>query len=676
MKIVKLISLFVLFMASVLAKGQDSVRREVLQTVQVSSSQIPSEIQTATPTQVSTMEKIEQSGSDLLSEALRHMASLVIKDYGGVGGVKTISIRGLGSQFTTLTIDGVAVTDCQNGQIDLGRFMIGNSAYVSLANGQSDNHFQTARSYSSGSVINMETQKPSLSQRGFGGKVSTELGSLGYWSESVIWNQRISSKLTLSLFGNHTQSEGNYPFTLYYSHSHQDSSSREIRQNSQMNMNTLDANLFWDISSDKTLMVKGHLNQSYHALPGPVTYYSIKTSEHTEDANAFLQARFQHALSKKLQYRVVGKFYQSNCIYEDTSVNTLAGKIRNEYRQREYYLSEIIVYVPVKGFTVSFSADEALNQLRTNLANDPEVNRFSGLFVWASSYATDNLTANIHLLGTLCSDNNPSGEIIADYRRISPYAGITYKVFSHHDSMYYHSDNFRLRFFFKENYRIPTFNELYYFTISRDLLPEKALQSNVGITYENSSVLTASSKLYLTSTLDLYYNHIKDKLIAIPTQNLFLWSMMNFGRVDIWGADFTSMVEYDWNLYTFSIKGNYSFQRAWDVTDPGSKNYHQQIPYTPVHSGGVELYFQNPYVNIGYNFVAVGMRYKMSQNTPNNEVKGYFDHGFILSKEIYIKGKYLGFQAQVLNLMNVQYEVIKSYPMMGRNYRFNVSYKF
>ena len=83
------------------------------------------------------------------------------------------------------------------------------------------------------------------------------------------------------------------------------------------------------------------------------------------------------------------------------------------------------------------------------------------------------------------------------------------------------------------------------------------------------------------------------------------------------------------------------------------------------------------YFDIGYNIIYVGNRYRLAQNTENNLVQGYVDQSITLSKYITLKdGALLTIQAQVLNIFDVQYEVIKNYPMMGRNYKINVSYFF
>ena len=98
--------------------AQDTVQRRNLQNVTVTAKATSKETSSTTPVQVLDRVKLERINAVQLSDAVKQMSGVVLKDYGGVGGIKTVSARGLGSQFSTLAIDGIAVGDCQNGQPD------------------------------------------------------------------------------------------------------------------------------------------------------------------------------------------------------------------------------------------------------------------------------------------------------------------------------------------------------------------------------------------------------------------------------------------------------------------------------------------------------------------------------------------------------------------------------
>ena len=657
------------------AMGQDTVKRHILREVQVSTQTPPSETYTSTPTQVVTVEKMEQTGTVQLSDAVKQMNGVTLKDYGGVGGIKTMSARGLGSQFSSLIIDGVAVNDCQNGQIDLGRYLLGNSAYVSFSNAQHDAPLQSARAFAAGNVVMMETRSPSFKEgRQFNLKVGMEGGSFHLYSPTLSWEQQLGSKVRYSIWGNYISSKGNYPFTLYYTTSQQDSSSRERRENSRMWMATADANLFYTINSRHELTAKAHYMQSRHELPGPVIYYSTKNSEHSEDRLFFAQTKYTYS-GTKVRAQAIIKYQLTDDLYQDTAISNYT---LHTYRQQEGYASGTVVYRPVEGLKLSLAEDIAYNTLVSNLAKNNHVERFSSLSVLAVAYDNSWLSLSANALATiaeeLASDQaiKPSSNqtIRQNYRRLSPYVGLNVKPFR--------NVGLRLRYFFKENYRIPNFNEMYYYSITRELKPEKALQNNLGVTYlwrsDGSGEKAANFRLQVVA--DGYYNRVSDKLIAIPVQNMFLWSMINLGRVDIWGEDTKVDFSVSVKRITVTLGGSYAFQHATDRTDPISKTYGHQIPYTPRHSGGASLYVETPWVDFGYTAMIVGSRYYRQQNTDDTRLKPYCDQGITLAHTFTFRnGSSLKLKGQVLNLFDVQYEIVRSYPMMGRNYRLSAVFE-
>jgi hypothetical protein len=81
-------------------------------------------------------------------------------------------------------------------------------------------------------------------------------------------------------------------------------------------------------------------------------------------------------------------------------------------------------------------------------------------------------------------------------------------------------------------------------------------------------------------------NYVTNKIIAIPTKNLFTWSMQNVENARILGADFKLGSKWGINEHVkFDLDLNYSFQRAVDVSDPNSPTYKDQIAYIPIHTG-------------------------------------------------------------------------------------------
>ena len=62
-----------------------------------------------------------QAAPAQVADVLRRFTGVQVKDYGGVGGLKTVNVRSLGSEHVGIFLDGVQVDNAQNMQVDLGR---------------------------------------------------------------------------------------------------------------------------------------------------------------------------------------------------------------------------------------------------------------------------------------------------------------------------------------------------------------------------------------------------------------------------------------------------------------------------------------------------------------------------------------------------------------------------
>ena len=219
-----------------------------------------------------------------------------------------------------------------------------------------------------------------------------------------------------------------------------------------------------------------------------------------------------------------------------------------------------------------------------------------------------------------------------------------------------------------------TFSENYFDRMgSRDLRPEKAQQYNVGITYQNNFTSWLPA---ISLTLDGDYNKVKDKIVAMP-YNMFIWNMVNLGKVEIWGVDANINTTFQLaKHYSLLLTGNYTYQYAVDKTDPEVVYYKHQIAYTPRHSAGASLALENPFINASLHATGVSKRYIASENRPSNEMDGYIEYGLSLYRSFKIKKFTYNLRGDIINLGNKQYDIVKSYPMPGRSYKLTCSIHF
>lgn len=116
------------------------------------------------PAQTLSGKQLESLSAQSVADAIRFFSGVQIKDYGGIGGLKTVNIRSMGTNHVGVFYDGIELGNAQNGQIDLGRFALDNLEAVSVYNGQRSSIFQSARDFGSAGTVYLQSRIPTFKQ--------------------------------------------------------------------------------------------------------------------------------------------------------------------------------------------------------------------------------------------------------------------------------------------------------------------------------------------------------------------------------------------------------------------------------------------------------------------------------------------------------------------------------
>jgi outer membrane cobalamin receptor len=637
---------------------EDSVLYRELPLVEVIEKARPSLMREAAPLQALDQGAILRLGIYDLPEAVRRFSGVELRDYGGIGGLKTVSVRGLGAQHTAVSYDGVTVTDAQSGQVDIGRFSLDRVESVTLSMGQTGDIFRTARLYASAGALSISTQRPQLDGRPFRVEGQVRAGSFGYLSPSARYEQRLGEGWDLSLNLSHLSAEGDYPYTF----TNGSIVSRERRKNSDIGSTSAELNVFGGSDSWGKLHVKAYGFDSRRGLPGSVILYNDYHTERLANRNAFAQGVYELPVKGRLSVKGLGKFDYSWTRYSDFHSKYVGGEQSDVYTQREYYASVVALY-DMGDLSMSAAQDGFYNTLDATTPLCAFPRRFTSLSSLNVQLKKSRLTVTAGILGSYVTEQVSRGKAAGDRHRLSPSVAVSYRIIPVY--------NLRLRASYKDVLRLPTFNDLYYDRIgNKDLSPEKAAQYNAGITWSGSFGLVD----YLSLTADAYYNKVKDKIVAMPT--MFIWKMMNMGEVDIRGVDVNLAMRFEAAYIAVRIDGSYSRRKAIDVTRKESKTYGHQIPYTPLESGSASVSIESRWVNVGWTLGLTGSRYVLPQNMEANRIDGYAEQQVSLNRTFTLLNGKLRLQAEVLNLLDVNYDVIRYYPMPGRSFRMSIRYSY
>ncbi len=636
------------------AQQVDTLRTHRLDEVEVVESLRPAVNRASVPVQVATKNTIERLGVQDLAEMVKLFSGVVVKDYGGIGGLKTVSIRSFGAQHTAVAYDGITVTDAQSGQVDLSRFSLDNIEEIVLTIGQSDDIFQTARMYASAGALSIKTIRPVFRDRKNKIRVRLGGGSFGLFTPSFLYEQQLGKRWTMSARADWSSAKGEYPFTL----TNVQLVTHEKRKNSDTQSLRLEGNLYGTVAGG-ALTAKCYYYDSERGLPGSVTYYNDYAKERLWE-NHFLSQLHYRKDFHSFSFQSAARYSYSYSKYRNVDSMFPNGMQEDRNSQQEYYSSTGVHYRPWDNFSTSLTTDLFYNTLKNNFENAVFPKRLSSLTAFAIQYQTSRLTFTGSLLATYMHDEVRNGDRPSDKKRLSPAAGLSWRPFV--------ESSFRVRASFKDIFRVPTFTDLYYQRIGNtDLKPERALQYNLGLTWSGECPFFR----YMTVSADTYYNKAENKIVAVPT--MYVWKMRNLGEVESTGVDVNLHLEKSLTTdVALLFSSTYSYMKAVDVTDKDSKVYRHQIQYAPKHSGNVSLTFENPWVNFTYQVTAVGKRYYLPQNTKENEISGYVEQNISVNHTFSFRKTKLRIQGEVLNLTNKTYDIIRFYPMPGRSWRLNL----
>ena len=602
-----------------------------------------------------------------VADALRYFSGVQLKDYGGVGGIKTINVRSMGSQHTAVYYNGVQLGNAQNGQVDLGRFSLDNLEEVQLFNGQKSDIFQSAREFGAAGNVYLTTRKPYFKE---GEKIHVHgqmrFGSFALANPNIGVDIKLMDALCMTIDAEYVYSDGKYPFryrrVLPSGETAYDTTA--VRQNGDINAVRTELGLHHYYRTTGFWRVHAYNYYSERGVPGAIVNNVWRNGERLWDRNTFVQAQWQDEWFNRWSTRLLLKYANDYTHYQNYDERLLPSN--NKYLQQEVYLSLANKVQLFKWWDISLAYDFQYNALsRENLLLASSAESFDRHSHWLSAATAFNvkeyLRCQASVLMTAVDRQSP---------RVTPGVFLSFRP--------YPAIDLSLNAFYKQSYRYPTFNDLYYTDLGNaDLRPELARQHSVELAYriQNSAFSIQASTSY-------YYNRVTDKIIAYPKGQQFRWTMLNLGTVKINGVDAKADVSLFLPMnFTLRTRLNYTYQTAIDVTNPNDTYYGHQIPYIPWHSGSVVLSLdwqsnRGDHYGFNYSFIYVGERYSQQENTVYNHVQPWYTHDLSLYGEWQIQRWWLKANLEINNLLGQDYEVIQNYPMPKQNVRCTLAFRY
>ena len=599
---------------------------------------------------------LELQGEDV-GQLMQKFAGVSIRSYGGLGGLKTISVRSLGSNHSSIVVDGFTLINNQTGQINLGQLQTESLESLQLITGGQKNYLVPTSAQVSGSSLLLETFEASFTEHKHQVRFSSKVGSFGQFDNYLSYKCS-KDRLFFSVFGKYRLANGTYPYsfrngTTVYAGERLNNFYQDAMGGANFGLKSKKGGIY-QLAYRKELV-----NQE---LPGAVILYTQNGFQTLKTLNDRVQISYLRHLNR-WSVRAFSAYSAMSMVYTDSSYLNSAGFLQSNYSNSIGQIGMNARFRFKERLYLFAGIEEQLSLLVANVSGIDHTKRAHSFGVIGFSYYNSNFTLTSQLSGQVVLEQNGNQNRTPLYK-MNPFVQLELKEIGK-------KVKGQLTLFYRNSFRMPSFSELYYNSIGNtNLKPEKADQISLGKT-----LTIRNSKTQFVNRANVYYNQVRDKIVAIPTKNLFVWSMQNVGKVGIIG--FEESAEWCYTLsqnWSTCVVLNYTFQQVSDITDRESPTFKHQIAYIPKHSGNVDLTIKRKNTGLRISNFASSLRYSLNENIPANQVDRFWVTDAAVFTKLPIRNHDIRLQFTLKNTFNSSYAIVRYYVMPGRSFLISLNY--
>lgn len=561
-------------------------------------------------------DSILKTSNSSLTDLLRFNSTIYLKE-NGYGMVSSPSFRGTSAQQTAVVWNGININSQLNGQTDFNTIIPENYSNVAIRSGGG------SVQYGSGAIGGSIHLNDELSfKKNASQSVLLSYGSFN--SKKASFNTTAGDEKWTYNFGiNYMDSDNDYKYL----------GTDKLNENGEFNSVNINASFGYFISEH-------HLLKFYH--------------------NTFIGDRnFSSTLTAP-----------SNSNYEDVTKRSLiewnhfsaksAGKFKLAYLSEEYKYfankdTERFTFGNSKNILANYDYKLYLNKVTLN--GIVEYSNITG-----EGTSIENIERNFFSTTVLMSHNvndklnygiSIRQEFVNDYD--SPFIISV-------DGKYQFSSMYSATLNASKNYRVPTFNDLYWTGAgasgNKDLVPESSLQLDLGniFTYKNAEI-----------KLNGYYLNVDNLIQWRP--NGTVWTPVNVAKTENYGAELEVALNNSFGKHNFNLNGGFAYTIA------ENKETKKQLLYVPKEKVTIGLSYD--YNNWGafYQMLYNGKAYSTTDNT--DYVNGYAISNSGLKRSLDFDNKVnLDILIKINNLFNKNYQNTAYRPMPNRNFQLQIITKF
>jgi Outer membrane cobalamin receptor protein len=578
---------------------------------------------------------VAQSGAQSVADLLSMRSGAFVKQYGSTG-LASLSMRGMGGTQTQVLLDGLRVANPQTGQLDLSLLPTLLIESVEVQHGAGSARHGSG---SLGGTVHLETLRPQTDPllRAAGGRgaygerhvSALASGGQGAWSGLVA--------------GRYYRTDGDFR----YRNSFLVPAQTLRRDGASVRTMTFFGRGVWR-GDERHWRLSGWWTRARRGLPGPASARSGGARQWDELGRLWTDSTLPlgaGTLELSAQGQRSRLRYRNPPTQTDRTILTTATEADAELR---YPLSTLGTITA--GTTVGYD--------RASLNGG--VDRLSGAtFVDATlSLAPVELEPAVRL-DAIGANGAPT--VVP-----SPRLGVRWRPFS--------DVGLTLRGLVGRAFRYPTFNERYYEPGGTPgLRPEDGWTTEGGVSFR-----LARPDALLTVEATAFATRLTDKIVWRPSYEISgvqVWSPANVSRVYSRGLELSVRGRRQFRSgLAVSGGSHFTHTRAENRANPDSPAHGAQLPYVPQQTWKLWSRVEWRGLSVSATGRLVGTRFYSSDES--RALAPYQAVDVRAAYEWAFDGGRLALEAQVKNVLDRRYEIIRLYPMPPRHATFRLRFSF
>ena len=628
--------LLTLYTTTVVAQKQEEYNSVCIDSIHVTATRVKFEENFNTINRIS-LDSLNYTASLQVSDLINKLPGVYIKDYGGIGGIKTVSLRGCGSNQTNVAINGFTINSSANGSFDFSNLPSNLLSSVNIMKGGfSAQQGSGAIGGSIDLILDAPNEKSYSTQVNYGNFNTYQIA--GSIVDSIY-----NTKNSLAL--NYQHSDGDYSI----SNNQFGETSEYNRKNSEFDNYSISYGNFYtgDKIKISTSILAYHSNRG---VPGPILQGNLEN----QSANL---------IDNKVMAIINTGFFANDNNSFDISAMLQMGK--SSYSDSTNLKFGLPFQLDYDDYSLNFKAE---------YSNITE--KFINIISLQTKY--DNLkgtmlqTAKLNNISRLLNSLLLSSTFIVPVKKIdmNVNAGLRFEFADEPNfflspaistALKYDKWFSNISLSYSYNYRMPSFNEMYYLNYGNtDLKPEFSHSLNLNYRFDYFDFMNLDLSGFIINT--------QDKIVSVPKSPV-AWSADNLGQALNRGMEVELSGDIIDDLLNYSCA--YTYQKVTDETQQ-SPSYQKQLIYTPEGIFSASIDFTPKVLRFGVNGQYVSHRYSMSDNSFYSFMPAYFLLNSYIGKKVETRfcDIYLSFNCD--NILGEEYQVVVNYPMPRQQFYFSV----